>query len=49
MPIKAEIAETRTVGATLGDESIAQSKNAGMVAIVLIWVFMIIFIDYQEL
>ena len=43
LPIKAEIAETRTVGATLGDESIAQSKNAGMVAIVLIWVFMIIF------
>ena len=43
LPIKAEIVETRTVGATLGDESIAQSKNAGMVAIVLIWVFMIIF------
>jgi len=43
LPIKAEIAETRTVGATLGDESIAQSKNAGIVAIVLIWVFMIIF------
>ena len=31
LPIKAEIAETRTVGATLGDESIAQSKNAGIV------------------
>ena len=43
LPIKAEIVETRTVGATLGDESIAQSKNAGIVAIILIWVFMIIF------
>ncbi|WP_074017224.1 protein translocase subunit SecD [Fusobacterium massiliense] len=43
LPIKAEIVETRTVGATLGDESIAQSKNAGMVAIILIWVFMLIF------
>lgn len=43
LPIKAEIVETRTVGATLGDESIAQSKNAGIVAIILIWVFMLIF------
>lgn len=43
LPVKAEIVETRTVGATLGDESIAQSKNAGIVAIILIWVFMIIF------
>ena len=43
LPIKAEIVETRTVGATLGDESIAQSKHAGIVAIILIWVFMLIF------
>lgn len=43
LPIKAEIVETRTVGATLGDESIAQSKNAGIVAIILIWIFMILF------
>ena len=43
LPIKAEIVETRKVGATLGDESIAQSKNAGMVAIGLIWLFMIVF------
>ena len=43
LPIKAEIVETRTVGATLGDESIAQSKNAGILAIILIWVFMLIF------
>ena len=43
LPIKAEVVETRTVGATLGDESIAQSKNAAIVAIVLIWVFMLVF------
>lgn len=43
LPIKAEIAETRTVGASLGDESIAQSKKAGIVAIVLIWLFMLVF------
>lgn len=43
LPVKAEIAEIRTVGASLGDESIAQSKQAGMLAIVLIWVFMIFF------
>lgn len=43
LPVKAEIAEIRTVGASLGDESIAQSKHAGMLAIVLIWVFMILF------
>ena len=43
LPIKAEVVETRTVGATLGDESIAQSKNAAIVAIILIWVFMLVF------
>lgn len=43
LPIKAEVAETRTVGASLGDESIAQSKKAGIVAIVLIWLFMLVF------
>lgn len=43
LPVKAEIAEIRTVGASLGDESIAQSKHAGMLAIVLIWAFMILF------
>lgn len=43
LPVKAEIVETRTVGATLGDESIAQSKKAGIVAVLLIWLFMIIF------
>lgn len=43
LPVKAEIVETRTVGATLGDESIAQSKKAGIVAVLLIWLFMVIF------
>ncbi len=42
LPVKAEIVETRTVGATLGDESIAQSKNAAIVSIILIWAFMLI-------
>ena len=43
LPIKAEIVETRTVGASLGDESIAASMVAGKVAMVLIGIFMIIF------
>ncbi|MBQ3438228.1 MAG: protein translocase subunit SecD [Fusobacterium sp.] len=42
LPVKAEIVETRTVGATLGDESIAQSKKAGIFAIILIWGFMLV-------
>lgn len=43
LPIKAEIVETRTVGASLGDESIAASMVAGKVAMVLIGIFMLIF------
>lgn len=43
LPIKAEIVETRTVGASLGDESIAASMVAGRVAMVLIGIFMLIF------
>jgi preprotein translocase subunit SecD len=43
LPVKAEILETRSVGATLGDESIAESKTAGMIAIALIAVFMMVF------
>ncbi|MEI6856908.1 protein translocase subunit SecD [Psychrilyobacter sp.] len=43
LPVKAEILETRSVGATLGDESIAQSRKAGIIAIGLIAVFMVIF------
>lgn len=40
LPVKAEIVETRTVGASLGDESIAQSKQAAVFAMILIGVFM---------
>ena len=43
LPVKAEIIETRTVGASLGDESIAQSKQAAVFAMILIGVFMIVF------
>lgn len=43
LPVDAEIIETRTIGASLGDESIVQSKNAGIVAMSLIGVFMILF------
>lgn len=42
LPIKAEIIETRTVGASLGDESIEQSKKAGILAMILIGIFMIV-------
>lgn len=42
LPVKAEIIETRIVGASLGDESIAQSKIAAMVAVGLIATFMLI-------
>lgn len=40
LPVRAEIIETRVVGASLGDESIAQSKIAAMVAVGLIAIFM---------
>lgn len=43
LPVKAEIVETRTVGASLGDESIAQSKQAAIFAMILIGIFMIVF------
>ena len=43
LPIKAEIIETRTVGASLGDESIAASVVAGKVAMALIGIFMLLF------
>lgn len=43
LPVKAEVVETRTVGASLGDESIAQSKQATMFAMALIGIFMLIF------
>ena len=43
LPVKAEILETRSVGATLGDESIAASKTAGIIALTLIGIFMVVF------
>jgi preprotein translocase subunit SecD len=43
LPIKATIIETRTVGASLGDESIAASLVAAKVGILLIGIFMFIF------
>lgn len=43
LPVKAEVVETRTVGASLGDESIAQSEQAAMFAMALIGIFMLIF------
>jgi len=43
LPVRAEIIETRSVGASLGDESIAKSTMAAKVAIALIAVFMVIF------
>ena len=42
LPIKAEIVETRTVGASLGEDSIEQSKKAGMLAMALIAIFMLV-------
>ena len=43
LPVKAEIVETRIVGASLGDESITQSTRAGVLAIGLIGIFMLVF------
>lgn len=43
LPVKAEIIETRSVGASLGEESIAQSTTAAKVALALIAIFMVIF------
>lgn len=43
LPIKAEIIETRTVGASLGDESIAASLVAGKVGVGLVMLFMLLF------
>lgn len=43
LPVKAEIIETRSVGASLGDESISKSATAAKVAVGLIAIFMVIF------
>jgi protein-export membrane protein, SecD/SecF family/protein-export membrane protein SecD len=42
LPIKADILETRAVGATLGSESIAQSFKAAKLAMIMIVVFMVV-------
>ncbi len=43
LPVRAEILETRSVGATLGTDSIQRSAKAAILAMGLIVVFMIIF------
>ena len=42
LPAKVDILETRIVGATLGQDSVAQSFKAGILAIILIGIFMIV-------
>lgn len=42
LPVKVEILETRTVGATLGEESIKASFKAGMLAFAFIGIFMLV-------
>ncbi len=42
LPVTVEILETRTVGATLGDESIKASFKAGILALIFIGIFMIV-------
>lgn len=43
LPVRVELMETRTVGATLGDESIKETKKSGIIALILVAIFMIIF------
>lgn len=43
LPVKAEILETRSIGASLGEESINDSKKAGVIALGLIALFMFVF------
>ncbi len=40
LPVGIKILEIRTVGATLGTESIQQTKLAGILAMIIIWIFM---------
>ncbi|RRD39719.1 protein translocase subunit SecD [Leptotrichia sp. OH3620_COT-345] len=42
LPVNIKILETRTVGATLGNESIQQTKMAGIIAMIAISLFMFI-------
>src|SRR3990172_5694942 len=41
LPVPIKIIEQRNIGATLGSESVAKSLFAGLVGLVLIWVFML--------
>ena len=41
LPVDIKILETRTIGASLGVESIKQTQLAGIIAIILISIFMI--------
>ena len=42
LPVGIKILEIRTVGATLGTESIQQTKLAGILAMIIIWIFMFV-------
>lgn len=42
LPVPIKIVEQRNVGATLGNESIAKSIMAGVIGLVVIWLFMIV-------
>ncbi|OQY09862.1 MAG: protein translocase subunit SecD [Fusobacteriia bacterium 4572_132] len=43
LPVKVKLLETRSVGASLGEKSIAQSYQAAIIGALLIMVFMVIF------
>jgi len=43
LPVRVELLETRSVGASLGEKSIAQSYQAAIIGALLIMVFMVIF------
>lgn len=49
LPLSVELIEQREVGATLGQESINRSLFAGMVGIVIVSLFMIIYYRFQGL
>jgi preprotein translocase subunit SecD len=42
LPVPIKIIEQRNVGATLGSESVAKSVVAGIIGLIVIWVFMLI-------
>lgn len=42
LPVPIKIVEQRNVGATLGAESVAKSVVAGVIGLVVIWIFMVI-------